>query len=73
MYDNLDVEGREVWLGRPELKYRECGHVSQHVTGYNIIYAPPKERDHVVLYVLRFRKRQEIKQIPPEKLKNAIK
>jgi hypothetical protein len=25
-----------VWPGRPELKYRECGHVSQHVTGYNV-------------------------------------
>jgi hypothetical protein len=25
-------KGREVWPGRPELKFRECGHVSQHVT-----------------------------------------
>jgi hypothetical protein len=36
MCDNLDVKGREVWPGRPELKYRECGHVRQHVTGYNV-------------------------------------
>jgi hypothetical protein len=36
MCDNLDVKGKEVWPGRLELKYRECGHVSQHVTGYNV-------------------------------------
>jgi hypothetical protein len=26
------LEEREVWPGRPELIYREYGHVSQHVT-----------------------------------------
>jgi len=77
MCDNLDVEGKE-----------RCGLEGQGLnTGsescepardsWSPTYAPPRERDHVVLHVLRtdqvFAKDRKIELFPPEKLKNAIK